>query len=151
MFTCETCGKVCKSRDTLRNHRIAMHTKDYPYRCHICGNGFVLPCQLKQHIIEHDGVSDLCVFSDEYIDYLIVQSSAHIFHIYMIFRQSELSTDFLILLHIHIRSLFWPGTCTLIKIGRVKLALCIKCINTLTDECIFYFCSWFFGGKCLNM
>jgi hypothetical protein len=35
---------------TLRNHRIAMHTKDYPYRCHICGNGFVLPCQLKQHI-----------------------------------------------------------------------------------------------------
>ena len=35
-YTCEQCGKRYRTRERLRHHTIAHHTKEYPFHCDEC-------------------------------------------------------------------------------------------------------------------
>lgn len=46
---CNFCNACFAARNTLRNHIILIHTKDYPHRCSFCSEGFIAPSLLKKH------------------------------------------------------------------------------------------------------
>ena len=54
-YTCEHCGKVCKNQQKYRLHVLALHTadEDKPFRCAVCGKGFVAGQMLRTHMNIH--------------------------------------------------------------------------------------------------
>ena len=66
-YTCDACGLVLKSQETLRRHKWT-HMKEKPYICEHCGKGFASTYNLKNHVRVHTGEKpykcDIC-----HIDY----------------------------------------------------------------------------------
>ena len=56
IFTCEECGQNLCSKKSLLRHKIAAHSRDYPFQCTICLKGFT--SELRKKICEdnHNGV-----------------------------------------------------------------------------------------------
>ncbi|XP_039441484.1 zinc finger protein 394-like [Culex pipiens pallens] len=48
-FPCSVCKKSLKSTAALRVH-MRIHTQEKPHACHICGQGFAYKCLVKPHI-----------------------------------------------------------------------------------------------------
>ncbi|CAG7734271.1 unnamed protein product, partial [Allacma fusca] len=53
---CEVCGKVYKSRTTLKQHH-RTHFNDRPFQCEVCGKSFYRPATLAMHKYSHLDVS----------------------------------------------------------------------------------------------
>ena len=54
---CEVCGKMCKTKKSLRFHIRNIHDKIFNYPCPTCGKGFLQPCRLEKHIkLVHQGI-----------------------------------------------------------------------------------------------
>jgi len=51
-LTCKTCGKVLRSRESLRYHTMR-HTGERPHKCEHCGKGFITVGARKQHVSVH--------------------------------------------------------------------------------------------------
>lgn len=49
IYHCTYCSAKFTREYTLRYHTIALHTKNFPYECYICGKGFMAPNRLKRH------------------------------------------------------------------------------------------------------
>ena len=56
IFTCEECGQNLCSKKSVLRHKIAAHSKDYPFQCTLCLKGFT--SELRKKICEdnHNGV-----------------------------------------------------------------------------------------------
>ena len=48
-FACAECGYTCSTKQILRNHVIAKHSKEYPYTCDVCEAGFIIKQRLEHH------------------------------------------------------------------------------------------------------
>ena len=54
---CEVCGKMCKTKKSLRFHIRTIHDKIFNYPCPTCGKGFIRPSTLRKHTqIVHEGI-----------------------------------------------------------------------------------------------
>ncbi|KAG9260533.1 oocyte zinc finger protein XlCOF6-like [Astyanax mexicanus] len=54
MFSCEECGKPCKTKGALRTHMI-VHQKERPFSCTLCGKAYSCAKVLNVHLISHTG------------------------------------------------------------------------------------------------
>jgi hypothetical protein len=64
MFECAVCGRTCSRKEYLEEH-IRTHTGKKPYRCDVCGKGFVGRTGLNHHSKIHepprkDSVCEVC-------------------------------------------------------------------------------------------
>ncbi|XP_042544958.1 zinc finger X-chromosomal protein-like [Dipodomys spectabilis] len=50
---CWYCDHRSSSSGDLKRHIISVHTKEYPYKCEMCGKGFHRPSELKKHATVH--------------------------------------------------------------------------------------------------
>ncbi|CAC5422333.1 KRAB [Mytilus coruscus] len=57
---CKYCNKSFRDITHLRCHTINKHTKEFPFRCHICGKGECLPSAFRRHLAEHEGKEVEC-------------------------------------------------------------------------------------------
>jgi KRAB domain-containing zinc finger protein len=53
--SCDICGKVFSQRCTMLMHRRSMHLGIFPYKCQICGKGYVSKVNLDGHMTIHTG------------------------------------------------------------------------------------------------
>lgn len=49
-YHCNRCDCRFNQSSSLRNHVIAIHTKEYPHTCLICNKGFLMPALLQKHL-----------------------------------------------------------------------------------------------------
>ena len=48
---CPHCFAMFKRSDSLRDHIVRMHTKDWPLRCELCEKGFLRRHEMESHLI----------------------------------------------------------------------------------------------------
>jgi uncharacterized Zn-finger protein len=58
-FTCEHCGKICKTDKTFKRHMILhLPNEDKPFKCNVCGKGFPTRNNLNRHSVElHNSIN----------------------------------------------------------------------------------------------
>ncbi|KAM9817617.1 uncharacterized protein ACB057_002918 [Neosynchiropus ocellatus] len=50
------CEKLYRSNPEVKRHMLLSHSTDRPYKCDVCGKGFILLCHLNNHSKIHSGV-----------------------------------------------------------------------------------------------
>ncbi|XP_053722606.1 zinc finger protein 37-like [Synchiropus splendidus] len=50
------CEKLYRSNPEVKRHMLMSHSTDRPYKCEVCGKGFILLCHLNSHSKIHSGV-----------------------------------------------------------------------------------------------
>jgi len=55
-FACDMCGKILKSKASLDYHKRSVHTQEYPFRCEICGKGYIKYNRMVNCINNHQGI-----------------------------------------------------------------------------------------------
>ena len=57
-FTCEHCGKICKTDETFKRHMILhLPNEDKPFKCSVCGKGFPTRTNLNIHSVVHNSIN----------------------------------------------------------------------------------------------
>jgi len=77
-FTCDECGKILKSKASLEYHRRSAHTQEYPFRCDICGKGFIKYNRMINCINNHQGIYKYRCPDCEYKTNKLVQFKEHV-------------------------------------------------------------------------
>ena len=54
IFTCNECGKVFKSKYSLRDHEVEKHGRSARYSCFVCERGFYSRHMMISHVVVHD-------------------------------------------------------------------------------------------------
>ena len=54
IFTCNECGKVFKSKYSLRDHEVEKHGRSARYSCFVCDRGFYSRHMMISHVVVHD-------------------------------------------------------------------------------------------------
>ncbi|XP_053699420.1 zinc finger protein 208-like [Sabethes cyaneus] len=52
-FHCRACGKDCRTKEQLEEHRKSEHSPERPHKCDICGKGFTFYSSLDKHSRDH--------------------------------------------------------------------------------------------------
>lgn len=53
--TVPECDKFYRSNSEVKRHVLFHHSTERPYKCDVCGKGFIIPCLLKAHAKIHSG------------------------------------------------------------------------------------------------
>lgn len=60
-FICDICNHAAPTKAVLRVHIVAKHTKMYPFKCELCGEGYAKKCSLDIHRRSvHEGAHYVC-------------------------------------------------------------------------------------------
>lgn len=52
-YPCNMCPRVFRSEQTLQNHIVVFHTKEYPFQCRLCPKGYVSMLAFKEHVVKY--------------------------------------------------------------------------------------------------
>ena len=55
-FSCDECGKILGTKASLEYHRKSAHLQEYPYRCDVCGKGFLKYNRMMTCLNNHHGI-----------------------------------------------------------------------------------------------
>ena len=55
-FSCDECGKILGTKASLEYHRKSAHLQEYPYRCEVCGKGFLKYNRMMTCLNNHHGI-----------------------------------------------------------------------------------------------
>ncbi|GBP24312.1 Zinc finger protein 26 [Eumeta japonica] len=53
-FACDLCGYMTHTLEVMQRH-VLRHTSDKPFKCPQCPRSFIQQCQLRTHVISHEG------------------------------------------------------------------------------------------------
>nr|XP_015834120.1 PREDICTED: zinc finger protein 708 isoform X6 [Tribolium castaneum] len=69
-FICDICQHAAPTKSILRLHIVAKHTKVYPFRCELCGEGYAKKWSLDiHHKSVHEGTRYVCEFCKKVFKY----------------------------------------------------------------------------------
>ena len=52
-WTCDICGKLLSSKESITRHKAVFHQEERPYECETCGRTFKIKDTLKKHQKTH--------------------------------------------------------------------------------------------------
>ena len=52
-WSCDVCGKLLSSRDSITRHKLVFHQDERPFECEQCGRRFKIKDTLKKHQKTH--------------------------------------------------------------------------------------------------
>jgi len=55
-FSCDECGKILGTKASLEYHRKSAHLNEFPYRCEVCGKGFLKYNRMMTCLNNHHGI-----------------------------------------------------------------------------------------------
>ena len=55
-FSCDECGKILGTKASLEYHRKSAHLQEFPYKCEVCGKGFLKYNRMMTCMNNHHGI-----------------------------------------------------------------------------------------------
>ena len=76
-FSCDECGKILGTKASLEYHRKSAHLQEYPYRCEVCGKGFLKYNRMMTCLNNHHGIYKYRCTECEYKTNKLLQFKEH--------------------------------------------------------------------------
>ena len=76
-FSCDECGKILGTKASLEYHRKSAHLQEYPYRCEVCGKGFLKYNRMMTCVNNHHGIYKYRCTECEYKTNKLLQYKEH--------------------------------------------------------------------------
>jgi len=76
-FSCDECGKILGTKASLEYHRKSTHTQEFPYRCEVCGKGFLKYNRMMTCTNNHHGIYKYRCTECEYKTNKLLQFKEH--------------------------------------------------------------------------
>ena len=64
-FMCSECGKVFKSKYSVKDHEVEKHGRTARYSCFVCEKGFYNRHVMLSHVVVHDDTRSLKEHADD--------------------------------------------------------------------------------------
>ena len=76
-FSCDECGKILGTKASLEYHRKSAHLQEFPYRCEVCGKGFLKYNRMMTCVNNHHGIYKYRCTECEYKTNKLLQYKEH--------------------------------------------------------------------------